>query len=356
MLIHILCIAVLLVLLEWQQQNIMIDRKLKKYSMSCIMLTLIVVLAETGCSLVDNTIPENRVWSVLCNIIGFGVSPFVFLVESNFYYLKQTTKKYWIYLPATLHLILVCISPLTGWIFYVDENCRYSRGNLFFLYLTVFTFSIMVSMVQKIKAIQNYPRYFRTRIISSTILMLAGLIVQILYPEYVFSWMVISVYLVLYYAHSCEANGMIDGLTGLLNRTAFNKIINNFKRQKNKQYYLFMLDANNFKTINDTKGHTYGDFCLSEIAVLLLDVFSKNAHVFRYGGDEFCVFLTENQNADIENYITQIRNQTAEKQKNYEIFPEIAVGYEKIAEGTEIQKIVELADEKMYKNKQEMKK
>lgn len=178
MIIHILCVVVLLILLRWQLQDIMLDKKLKKYSTYCILLTLLVVLAETGCTLTDNTVPENRGWSILFNVIGFGMSPFVFLVESQFYYLKKVEKEYWFYVPALLNLFCVIASPFTGWIFYVTEECKYSRGPLFPVYILAFLFSILLTMCRKIYAIRNYPRYFHSRIIGSTCIMLLGLVVR----------------------------------------------------------------------------------------------------------------------------------------------------------------------------------
>ena len=355
MAIHILCIVVLLILLQWQQQDIMLDKKVKRYSMCCIVLTLIVVLAETGCTIVDNTVAENRLWSILLNMIGFGVSPFVFLVESNFYYLKQKSGNYLIYVPAAINLFFVCASPFTGWIFYVDKYCQYDRGPLFLIYIAVFAFSVFVTMVRKINAIRNYPRYFKTRIISSTSLMLLGLIIQIIYPMYAVSWMIISVYLVLYYALAYEINGMVDGLTGLLNRMAFNKMSSNFERRRNKRYCLIMLDVNDFKAVNDTKGHTYGDFCLKEISDILIEIFERNAYVFRFGGDEFSIIITEHKNENTELKIEKMRRLIEEKQRLYQPFPEIAVGYEIIEDGKNMRDVIDSADLKMYENKQKMK-
>ena len=313
------------------------------------------MLAETGCTLVDDTIPENRIWSILFNVVGFGLSPFVFLIESNFSYFGQARTRYWIYLPALIHLCLACTSPFTGWIFYVDENCAYSRGPLFFLYAGVFAFSVLIAMVGHIKAVQNYPRYFRSRIWSTTLLMLLGLTVQLIQPEYTVSWMIISVYLVLYYALSCEMSGMLDGLTGLLNRAAFDSITYRFKDQKNKAYCLIALDVNNFKLINDTQGHTYGDNCLRQIAAILMQVFLDSAYVFRLGGDEFCVLIPAQPGQNIDAFLDKVNKHVAEKQKGNQPFPELAAGYAMLGNGKELYETINQADAMMYRNKQKMK-
>lgn len=354
MIIHILCISVLLILLQWQAQDITMDNRQKKYATCCIILTLIIVLAETGCTLTDNTAAENRIWSILFNAIGFGVSPFIFLIESRFYCAEQTRKNYRIYIPALINLCMVISSPASGWIFFVTKDCTYYRGPLFFVYVSVFAFSILVTMLRKIKSIRNYPHYFRVRIISSTCLMLLGLIVQVAFPKYIVSWLIISIYLVLYYALSCEMGSMIDGLTGLLSRSAFNKITSHFKAQKNRRYFLVMIDVNNFKAVNDQQGHPYGDFCLKEIAAVLLSVFKEDASVFRFGGDEFNILMAVSQKETIEGLLEELRAGIAEKQKQHRMFPGIAVGYESFESADDFTEAMIRADSKMYENKLHM--
>ncbi len=50
-----------------------------------------------------------------------------------------------------------------------------------------------------------------------------------------------------------------------------------------------MLDIDNFKSINDTKGHPAGDLVLMAIAGILKDIFAADGIVGRLGGDEFAV-------------------------------------------------------------------
>lgn len=54
--------------------------------------------------------------------------------------------------------------------------------------------------------------------------------------------------------------------------------------------YLFLLDIDNFKRINDRCGHVVGDEILAEIGNTLLNYQSSEGAVGRYGGDEFCLF------------------------------------------------------------------
>lgn len=84
-----------------------------------------------------------------------------------------------------------------------------------------------------------------------------------------------------------------DRLTGLFNRTAFLNHIKEelefIKRTKSKGAILF-LDLDNFKKVNDTLGHVYGDELLKNIANQLDCVLDNGEIVYRLGGDEFLIF------------------------------------------------------------------
>ncbi|MCM1989896.1 sensor domain-containing diguanylate cyclase [Oceanirhabdus seepicola] len=89
----------------------------------------------------------------------------------------------------------------------------------------------------------------------------------------------------------------IDELTGLLNKRLFKKILESEieilrKSLKNvkdsEELYLIFMDIDNFKNINDEKGHYFGDMALRYFANLLKEYFSENV-VSRIYGDEFAI-------------------------------------------------------------------
>lgn len=99
----------------------------------------------------------------------------------------------------------------------------------------------------------------------------------------------------------------IDGLTGALNRKAAELQINTLMGDKNCKGYLFMIDVDDFKTVNDTLGHAMGDLALINLVKLLKENFRKADVVGRLGGDEFIVFMTNTEiQADAEAKGTEI--------------------------------------------------
>lgn len=84
-----------------------------------------------------------------------------------------------------------------------------------------------------------------------------------------------------------------DLLTGLLNKIATEKHIEEYLENdgKDTQALLFLLDIDNFKKINDTMGHAFGDEVLATLGEKISTEFRATDIVGRIGGDEFIVFL-----------------------------------------------------------------
>ncbi|MDF2879870.1 MAG: Diguanylate cyclase/phosphodiesterase domain 2 [Clostridiaceae bacterium] len=81
-----------------------------------------------------------------------------------------------------------------------------------------------------------------------------------------------------------------DSLTNLPNRTLFIEKLNELINCKNIGAVLF-LDLDEFKKINDTLGHQYGDELLVQISNKLNSLISANSIVSRFGGDEYLILL-----------------------------------------------------------------
>lgn len=85
-----------------------------------------------------------------------------------------------------------------------------------------------------------------------------------------------------------------DGLTGLYNRRTFDDFVNEFvvRRPGGKEGALFIIDMDNFKSVNDTLGHLAGDEALKTLAGAMRVVF-PGGYLGRYGGDEFVAFVVD---------------------------------------------------------------
>ena len=82
-----------------------------------------------------------------------------------------------------------------------------------------------------------------------------------------------------------------DGLTDLLNRTAFNDAVAERLARPRAEGALVLLDLDRFKPVNDTHGHPAGDRVLQVLAKRFRAVLRPDDLLARFGGDEFAVFV-----------------------------------------------------------------
>ncbi|MBP5437864.1 MAG: GGDEF domain-containing protein [Treponema sp.] len=152
-----------------------------------------------------------------------------------------------------------------------------------------------------------------------------------------------------------------DELTGVKNKTAYNELEKSVQTNiDNGMDYLpfgfVVCDANNLKRINDTEGHVAGDEYIKKSAMLLCDTF-VHSPVFRFGGDEFVVFLRGN---DYLNRKMLMENLRAQVKDNLQAGtgPILASGMAEYTPETDslVSEIFDRADKEMYKNKRKLKK
>lgn len=96
--------------------------------------------------------------------------------------------------------------------------------------------------------------------------------------------------------HKLTRLASLDPLTDLYNRRYFTEISESFFKlsaRKKSDLAIIILDADNFKRINDTYGHKAGDKVLIKLAETIREHVRKSDVICRYGGEEFIVLLPE---------------------------------------------------------------
>lgn len=94
------------------------------------------------------------------------------------------------------------------------------------------------------------------------------------------------------YQENIERLAYTDQLTGLNNRRSLYEYINNSLQEKNKCLTILFVDLDNFKRLNDSLGHWYGDEALIEISQRIKEA-CDDAFVARTGGDEFVIIFED---------------------------------------------------------------
>lgn len=88
--------------------------------------------------------------------------------------------------------------------------------------------------------------------------------------------------------NSAKQKAETDSLTSLKNRRSFT---DRSELLKDRLYYMLLFDIDNFKSLNDTYGHEFGDTVLAMIGKLLKEIDSKYSLAYRIGGEEFAVIF-----------------------------------------------------------------
>ncbi len=158
------------------------------------------------------------------------------------------------------------------------------------------------------------------------------------------------------FIHQAEMLGQHDGLTGLYNKKMTEEQI---KKQLNaeppiKCGALMIIDVDNFKGINDTFGHLYGDAVITQLGSSLRSIFQKSDILGRVGGDEFFAFM-RNYN-DISVVEQKAKELCAEFCKCYEqgdakVNISASVGIATTDHSTVYEDIYKYADIALYKTK-----
>jgi diguanylate cyclase (GGDEF)-like protein len=151
-----------------------------------------------------------------------------------------------------------------------------------------------------------------------------------------------------------------DDLTTLYTKGFFEARIKEFENrfyQTGEGFSIMMIDLDYFKKVNDTYGHPVGDKVLSQIAKLIRESMRHGDIPCRYGGEEFIILLSEEKIRSSEIIANRLREKIANYTFQIEKIPPfkktISIGISCCPlHATSAEKLVSMADEALYKAKQ----
>lgn len=160
-----------------------------------------------------------------------------------------------------------------------------------------------------------------------------------------------------------ERNSLIksaytDELTKLHNRRYCMEYMDKIREEKNLDYTVICFDLNNLKTVNDTYGHAKGDILIKSASEVLAESFAKHGIVARMGGDEFIAILDTAEEQKTAALMEKFQRNTDRKnQQIKDLGLSIACGCASGREiNADIEKVYQMADDRMYEHKKQMKK
>ena len=208
-------------------------------------------------------------------------------------------------IPCLVLIILTVNSPVTGWIFYLDEMNKYHRGELYICQVIIvygyIVLSAAISIISAFKK-ENYtqkPLYLSFGIFP--IFPILAIALQVYLPGYPLTAIGLTVPLLIVFLKLGDSQSLGDELTLLHNKTWFFNMHETLREMhsenpntSNSSYYLILLDIDHLDAINHQYGIQEGNHALQLVAYVLSDQIRKDIgcgmlYPVRYGGDEFLI-------------------------------------------------------------------
>lgn len=342
-------IAALFLLCVLIHNSSMLNSYRKKPFLFGIILTVTIILAEGGTLLAINGDAALRGFNILCNVAGFALTPVVPLALIAISDIGILRAYKFLFLPTVVNLFAAVFSPSLRLYFYVDASNHYERGDYFpvFIVVSILNLSLLLASILHTGRIHNYP--IKGKMISLALFTAAGTSIQLVSASVYASWHCVTLALFLYLLLLSEFDSSFDTLTGLYNRAAFDKAAKQMAGRE--AFSVIVLDVNNFKNVNDTYGHDYGDSVLKAIGGIIRKSLDNHCACYRVGGDEFFILCRETNQERIEYQLKDMTKALAQKRENDNDLPTVAYGYSISRDGLNFQQILKQADEQMYRFK-----
>lgn len=262
-------------------------------------------------------------------------------------------------IPIVVITFLNLISCKTSWIYYIDQFGNYIRGDKYWLQVTIcYGYSILtvIMLMISIHTHKQMKRELETMLIF-VLVPSGGGVLQVLFSIAPYMTYTVTLSIMCFFIDSQSMSINTDALTGLLDRRRSDELLREKLRHVDKRtFFLFMIDVDNFKKINDTYGHLQGDAALKLISGTLLELQNEMPFLIpcRFGGDEFMLIMNGRSERLPAEIIDKINVTIAEKASSTLDFPVfLTFGYAFSGSGKKsIEEIISEADKMLYKNKE----
>lgn len=284
-------------------------------------------------------------YTVLRPILSaFNYSMITFILVTVIMIMFPNQKRY-LFFPAVMNAVLCFVSIPTGIVFYFSEDNHFLRGMLGYLPYFINALYLIYLIISLFRHSKSQKEDFRL-ILYISLTSVMCLILPLFASDSTSHWfnMTIAINVMLYYVFLLQKYTKHDPLTNLLNRQSY---YTDAERYSNNITAVVAMDMNGLKEINDREGHIAGDTALQTLA----DCFWKAAHhgqrVYRIGGDEYMILCIDTSENEVISLIERIRKELAKTPYT------CSIGYAMKTEDSTIDKLYQLADAMLYKDKKQ---
>ena len=247
-----------------------------------------------------------------------------------------------IFTPFALVLIAIVTTPKTKLFFSILDSGLLKKGPLYLPFMAIlFAYIIVFAIISLVFFFQTQNDFAKEQYsfiaIYAVPVLVGGFVHYKIWtlPTFAFGFTIATFIIYIFQMRDLTS---LDALTGLNNRRQGERFFHEQIRRINEEphstidcLYLFMMDLNKFKSINDTYGHAEGDKALVATAEVLKEACShihRKCIMSRFGGDEFVigvVFTPEEAHLLNEKIHDLIQKKNEELNAPYKI--SISVGY-----------------------------
>lgn len=259
-------------------------------------------------------------------------------------------------IPAGINLVLSLLSIFNGWMFYIDKNNIYHRGNLFYLMAGIGFFYLAYTMIMIIVKRNMLQKRDFIPFLIFVFPPYIGAVIQTMYYGITLVWVCMTLSILIVFINIQNSQLYTDYLTGLFNRRQMdNYLLQVLQNLEQDLLAGIMIDLDCFKEINDLYGHDIGDQALQDTAKILKKTFRENDFIVRYGGDEFIVLMVIKDRSYLENAIVRLK-ENVEHFNEQSVVPyqiSLSLGYECYSEKSEqtVSEFLKCIDGLMYEDK-----
>lgn len=317
----------------------------------------------------EGVLPGGKPVMMACKEVYFlATAAMCFFWFIYFEYLRETRfvkrRRYVLYSTSILWLMVIALlaNLFNHSLFYIDESGVYRRGPFFILtyilsysYVLIAFIRVMINLKRDTEA-TNKDLLIRLAFFP----LFPGIsgVLQFIYPRLPIACATISITTLYLYLTWVDQLISLDPLTGLNNRKQLTHTFNNLSKSHEDQdkIRLYLIDVNHFKQINDTYGHLQGDNALKIIAEALKAACkgaNRGTVIARYGGDEFVILVSENNNDETIDLKERIKEKLKElsKKKSVPFELTVSVGSACSDNGDSLKDLILKADKAMYMEK-----
>ncbi len=364
--INVFCILVMFMLIYIMCRGVLLERDQLYFQRMGLLVIGLFVLSML-CRAVDG-VPEesarllnlsfNSMRYVALIILAYLSFRFTLKLDTN--HLGMTRRiRGMALVPLAVVLFLAIASPLMGWLFYIDNQNVVVNGPFVLVYVLTVVAYLFAVILRFFWVFRSKSDYFECRKVVVNFFLAFCLcfsqLVQFLWPSLPFLCVGVTFPFFLVFMEYQEQLISLDPLTKLNNRKQFYGYVEGKLSQGNPKshLFLFVLDLDYFKLINDSYGHLEGDRALIIVADALRCVFgSYGGFLGRYGGDEFVAVMELPSVAVATKLKHQLYDFFANESAKLDYVLSVSIGFaENKGEIETVQEFFERADQDFYREK-----